>query len=204
VLIEFKEIDQETLNKAEMFYIDLFESMENGFNQTIGGDGVQGREKTKEEIEKIRQTKLNGFINNVYSRTTGETNGMNILSEKDVIEIVSYFYKMEKSDTELAKMYGVGRQTINTIHNGKRWSYLQEVKDWLKFKEENNHKFRRQGSNTLFPIEIYEIKHLLKAGFDKKEISQLYNTSTTTVHRIMKNQAYTDIDTSKPYSYYKL
>ncbi|WP_144509835.1 hypothetical protein [Bacillus sp. FJAT-22090] len=203
-MVEFSCIDEETLNKAEMFYIDLFDTLTDGFNQTIGGDGVRGRRLTQEEIERIRDTKLKGFSNGLYKRTTGETNGMNKLSENQVRDIVSQFYKADKTHVELSHEYNVDRATIGSIYTGARWSYLKEVEEWLLFKNENSHKLRKQGTNTLLPSDVYEIKHLLRAGFGKSELVSLYDSSTMTIYRISKNIAYTEIDISKPHSYYKL
>ncbi len=204
VLIEFGIKNEDQLNIAEMFYIDLYDAMESGFNQTKGGEGVTGRKVSLEEIERVKQKKLKGFQEGIYSTTTGEKDGMHILTEKQVKEIVSEFYIMKKSDKELASIYGVSRQTINYIRAGKRWSYLKEVQDWLEFKRLNAHKLRPQGDNTLFPLEAYEIKQLLKYGFKMGEIASFYNISKSTVRKIKQNKSYTDVDITKPHSYYKL
>lgn len=204
VLIEFDEVDEETLNKAEMFYIDLFETFDKGFNQTKGGDGTKGRTPTQEEVERMRNTRLEGIKNGVYKLTNGEVNGMNKLTEFQVKEIIDLFYQMKLSDFEIAEKYDVNRSTINAIYNGARWSYLKEVRDWLNFKEQNKHKFRKQGFNTLLPVEIYEIKHLLKYGLKTSEIVSLYNTSPMTISRINNQKAYQEIDMNMPYSYYKI
>lgn len=204
VLLEFSDIDEETLNKAEMFYIDLFNTVAEGFNQTIGGDGVRGRVRTAEEIDKMSKTKLKGFRDGIYTRTIGESNGMNKLSESQVKEIIEYFYKADKTHVELSEMYSVDRATIGSIYTGARWSYLEEASKWLQFKNENGHKLRRQGTNTLLPSDVYEIKYLLKSGFGNAELAKLYDSSVMTIYRIKKNQAYAEVDVSKPHSYYRL
>lgn len=204
VLMEFSDIDAATLNKVEMFYIDLFDTMNNGFNQTIGGDGVKGRKASKEETARMIKTKLDGFSKGIYIKTIGETNGMSKLTEQKVKEIVLEFYKGKKSHTDIAMEWNVDRATIGSIYTGVRWGYLEEVQKWLLFKKENKHKLRKQGMNTLLPSDAYEIKHLLLFGFGDAELASLYKSSVMTVCRIRNNKGYQEIDTNKSYSYYKL
>ncbi len=48
------------LNKAEMFYIDIYDSFKNGYNMTVGGDGVLGlkrSDKTKQKISAAKKGK---------------------------------------------------------------------------------------------------------------------------------------------------
>ena len=48
-----KSIAIEDLNRLEIYYIGLYDSYRNGYNSTIGGDGVTGIKLTKEQIAKI-------------------------------------------------------------------------------------------------------------------------------------------------------
>jgi group I intron endonuclease len=62
----------EELNKKEIFYIAEYDTFNNGYNLTIGGDG--GGEwillKTKEEIEIIASKKRAKMLNRVFSEDT--------------------------------------------------------------------------------------------------------------------------------------
>lgn len=51
-----KEELQKQLNKAEMFYIDLYDSFKNGYNMTIGGDGCLGLICTDETRKKMAES----------------------------------------------------------------------------------------------------------------------------------------------------
>ena len=54
-----EEVDEEDLNELEKFYIECFDSYKNGYNTTLGGEGIRGHNpysnKTEEEIEKIKK-----------------------------------------------------------------------------------------------------------------------------------------------------
>lgn len=57
-----REIAVEDLNRLEIYYIGLYDSYRNGYNSTIGGDGVVGLKLTLEQIEKVRKANLGRTI----------------------------------------------------------------------------------------------------------------------------------------------
>lgn len=57
-----REIAIEDLNRLEIYYIGLYDSYRNGYNSTIGGDGVVGLKLTPEQIEKVRKANLGRTI----------------------------------------------------------------------------------------------------------------------------------------------
>lgn len=46
----------EELNKMEMYYIGLYDSYNNGYNSTLGGEGQLGRKASPETIEKLKKS----------------------------------------------------------------------------------------------------------------------------------------------------
>ena len=54
-----EEVYEEDLDELEKFYIEYFDSFKNGYNTTLGGEGIRGynpyTNKTEEEIEKIKE-----------------------------------------------------------------------------------------------------------------------------------------------------
>ncbi len=54
--------------------------------------------------------------------TRGERNPMAKLSKEDV-EDIKYLFTAGNSDSEISKEFGVCRQTINNIRNGKVWNH---------------------------------------------------------------------------------
>ena len=57
--------------------------------------------------------------------TRGEKNAMSKLTENDVRIIKKFFFtKEDVADKEIAKLYNVCRQTINSIRNGRKWNHV--------------------------------------------------------------------------------
>jgi group I intron endonuclease len=46
------------LNEREIYWIEYYDTFKNGYNLTIGGDGMKNYKHSTETIEKMRQTKL--------------------------------------------------------------------------------------------------------------------------------------------------
>ena len=58
----------------------------------------------------------------------GEDNNISKLKDKDVIEIVNLMKEGKLKQTEIAKIYKVGKGTIRDIKFGKTWSWLTGIK----------------------------------------------------------------------------
>ena len=52
--IVIEECKESELNEKEIYYINKYNSMNNGYNLCEGGNGIRGYRHTKEEIEKMR------------------------------------------------------------------------------------------------------------------------------------------------------
>ena len=53
-----EECGQDTINEREIYWISYYDSFNNGFNLTIGGEGVKGKVFTEEEKENQRQISI--------------------------------------------------------------------------------------------------------------------------------------------------
>lgn len=203
ILKSYKSISEDELYEEESKFIELYNTYntEYGCNKTKGGKGVKGLFQDEQSINKIRETKRKGFKEGIYQKTVGEINGMHILTEKEVKEIIALFYQGELTHSQIAKKYNVIRQTISLIYCGKRWSYLKEVQDWVEYK---NKCILKKEIRTVRKQDIYEIKHLLAYTTMKfKEIANLYNVSEETIRRIKRGKRFKDVNINYPYSYYK-
>lgn len=58
------------------------------------------------------------------SRVIGELSGNSKLKEKEVIKIYKMWNSGNYLQREIAKMFGVTREAISLIVNGKKWNYL--------------------------------------------------------------------------------
>ena len=120
------------LNYHECFYIDLYDSYNNGYNMTPGGDsGRLGFKHTKETIEKIRKAHKN-YIPKAAKCASKKTYGYDILT-KCIIEA--------ESVAEMSHKSGVDYRSIGQICNnvnyksggrficGKRWLFSFDKND---------------------------------------------------------------------------
>ncbi len=72
----------EKLNEKESYYINLFDSYKNGYNQSFGGDSVSGYERPKSKdcknSKRICQISLDGELIKVWDCATDASNELNI------------------------------------------------------------------------------------------------------------------------------
>lgn len=100
------------LNYHECFYIDLYDSYNNGYNMTPGGDsGRLGFKHTKETIEKIKASHK-GYIPKVAKDGARKTYGYDLTTEC-VIDA--------ESAIEMAHKTGVDPRSIGHICNNKEY-----------------------------------------------------------------------------------
>lgn len=62
----------EDLNRLEIYYIGLYDSYRNGYNCTIGGDGVTGVKLTKEQIAKVITANKGKKLTEEHKRKIGD------------------------------------------------------------------------------------------------------------------------------------
>jgi hypothetical protein len=65
---------------------------------------------------------IHAFENNLIIPAKGSRHGMSILDEDDVLKIRELSKKYTK--IELARMFGIGRRSINNIVNRKSWKHI--------------------------------------------------------------------------------
>lgn len=72
----------EELNEKETYYINLFNSYKNGYNQSFGGDSVSGYERPKSKncknSKRICQISLDGELVKIWDCATDASNELNI------------------------------------------------------------------------------------------------------------------------------
>jgi DNA-binding XRE family transcriptional regulator len=204
-IIKFYErISDDDLYLLEVEYVKKYNTYNSvfGCNSTIGGKGVKGLPASQETISKISKTKLEGFENGQYIKTDGEINGMHILKEDQIKDIVKMFYQ-DISHQRIADLYGVCRQAISHISTGNRWSYLPELQEWLLYKNQNRNKLGKKGQK-LRDIDVYEIKYLLKNdAMTQREMALIYEVSEATIGNIKRDMLYKHVSLSNTYSYHK-
>lgn len=187
VLTTFPPHDQlrKNLNLSEMIYIQFFDTYKNGYNSTLGGDGVLSY-KWSEESKK----KLSCSLKKKHFSRKGENNGMS----KHV-----YLYNFEKdvysdycSTTEASIKIGLNKNAVGECARGRNkraGSYIcayskeeleikiVEFKDWI-----SKNKYRTISPNYKEYFE-WLVEHADKDGIIpiSKEIAKHFNIKTSSV-----------------------
>jgi len=133
---------------------------------------------------------------NRQAHNVGSINGMSILSELDVIQIITDIYNHKhKTINDVCAIYNVSYLTINDILHGKTWNHitnqlivpLSDIKNILIDKSEN------RNTAKLNKNDVYNIRLALKNGISAKELSIKYNLHITTITAIEKNKTWKSV-----------
>lgn len=170
--------DTSDLNDRERYWIKYYNSLENGYNQTSGGDGgntiinyspeqLELYKKRKSEIHKIATPK-------------GEDSVKAKLSNEDVEEIIQRMLNGEHN-VDIAKDYNVCSGTINDIRFHRTW---KDSTEGIEFARSNKRQvtgvrgkrvmqFTREGEFVKEYISAREASRI--TGFSWKNISAVCN-----------------------------
>ncbi len=156
VLLEEENIGEDILNALEMYYINIYNTYEDGYNYTLGGDGSTGRivlQETRDKISKGNKGKTKGKKHHNYGKR-----GKEIAVFKDYPRIIK---KGHNSD---------GTQRWAIKYEGKIWKrsiFKEKLEKELeclimgKTKEEKHYKYGKivkQGHDSNGK-QIYAIKY---------------------------------------------
>lgn len=145
--------EQSELNEKEKYYIALYDSYKNGYNETLGGD-------------------------NVVPPHDGEQHWLSKLTEKEVIDIRNRYANHEFKD-DVYEIYKdrIGKSGFHKIWNGATWKkvhmdvYTEENKNFHK-QVRNSHPGK--GSSPFSYEDIINIRTQLKMGKSEAEIYEQY------------------------------
>ena len=94
--------DRDELLKIESELINRLDTFKNGYNQTIGGDGIVG--------------------------LSGELNGASKITEKTAIDIIECLLRTTMTIREIAFKFDVSEGLVKGISNGYNWSHLYKTR----------------------------------------------------------------------------
>ena len=196
------------LDIKEKYYIDLFDCIDNGYNNKEGGssgklsdEAINKLKKTREEkglsisIETIRRIKLSisclmdrkevAMLFNVSEDIIKQI--CNIKNYKDVNSELNYLIKNIKTDlikernTEILKLFDNG-YTITEISKKMELSTSIVEKCVYKYRDVIE-------QNILKRQKIYdEVMKLYKEGVNPYQISKILSIGNSTVHRYIKDE----------------
>lgn len=171
-LYKIENANKDELEKLEIKYIKYYNTYDYdncyACNKTKGGYG-NSESLSKESIKKMKDTKKKLYESGLIKLTNGESNGMHVLTEEEVIQIIQLLKSKKYTHTEISKIFGVSRSIIGLIANGKRWWYLKEVKE---FAENYNKTITKP--TKLSEKDLIKIKYL-------KEIKKMSNNEIVNI-----------------------
>jgi hypothetical protein len=136
----------EELNEKETYYICLFDSYKNGYNQSFGGDGVSGYERPRgkecKNSKRICQISLDGELIKIWDSATDAHNELGVCpstvsqicsgyispSGKSKNTAGGFIWVFEK-DYDPRKDYSINRPRINMGHGSKTVLLLSDDGD---------------------------------------------------------------------------
>lgn len=124
-------LTQEDANFYEIYFIQKYDSINNGYNLKLGGDGGKHSEETKKKMSVSHQS--NNFKHSEETKQAisagrlGSNNPCAKLTEKQAIEI-KILLAAGKSATSIGAYYTICREGIRDICTGKIWGHLQITK----------------------------------------------------------------------------
>ena len=91
------------LDEKEIYWIDYYDSLNNGYNMIRGGDCYRGE-------------------NNIAAK----------LTEAQVKDIIELFEECKMTNKEIANQYNIHVNTIDFINRCKTWTYLHHYKNNIR------------------------------------------------------------------------
>lgn len=166
---EFKAIhicdELDILNDLEVYYIKKYDSFNNGYNLTSGGDGFEGKISEETRLKMIENAKISARNNSDYTENQ-------IAKVKELLVNENYVGKLSK----IAKITGVRENVISSV---------RALTSWVDVKSELNEKI----------IEINDKetrnKNIIVDFIDNKmtidELINEYNLTQSSIYLILQN-----------------
>ena len=144
-----EECSAELLDEREKYWIEFYNSKEEGYNLTIGGQSYRGQE-------------------NPQAR----------LTDDEVRQIIILLEEHRLNNGEIAKLFSVCRNTIDGINRCKSWCHLHNYKTNIRnenlSKEENPHSAFAGENNPTVKITEEKAKRIIKLlEIDERSLAQL-------------------------------
>jgi group I intron endonuclease len=135
------EVPLESISEAEMAYITQYDSFNNGYNLTLGGEGIRGLVHTEEAIRSMTEKsrarwndadfiarQKQGYSDEVReimsSKKVGEKHPQAKLTNEARLNIYKDIYK---SDSYWAEKYNITKATVSLIRTGQRSGKLTKT-----------------------------------------------------------------------------
>lgn len=175
VLFKSEGLSDEEIFILEKEFIIKYDSFDNGYNMTLGGEGMTGYKFSKESSEKKSQ------------KLHGERNGQSKISDEQFYLIVDLL-KEGKSNAEIAKAFNISRGHVSSIRHKRRFKNLwKTVDDYFPIKSTDKNKKGKINEEVFI-----EIVNMIREGKSNAEISRIFSLPSGTVSRIRHKKMHKD------------
>lgn len=158
--------------KREKYWIDYYNTYEDGYNETRGGEGLDGAPKAK-----------------------GDNHPNSVISEATAKKIISELATTRLPFSEIAKKYSCSVDIVKDINGGKTHTYLHNY--GTNIREKNSIK-RNSSFEKLSIEEVYQIIHLLgTTSLNYTQIGKMFSVSQQTISRINNCQTWKELHSYK-------
>ena len=158
--------------KREKYWIDYYNTYEDGYNETRGGEGLDGAPKAK-----------------------GDNHPNSLISEATAKKIISELATTRLPFSEIAKKYSCSVDIVKDINGGKTHTYLHNY--GTNIREKNSIK-RNSSFEKLSIEEVYQIIHLLETtSLNYTQIGKMFSVSQQTISRINNCQTWKELHSYK-------
>lgn len=144
-----EQCDAQKLDEREVYWINYYNSIEEGYNLIVGGNCYRGE-------------------NNIQSK----------LKENEVKEIIQLLFDSDLNNSQIAKKYNVSSGTIDLINRCKTWTYLHHYQHNIRQQGFHNKQFLGKANsgarNTNSKISQLEAKNIIQLlQHDNRSLAQL-------------------------------
>lgn len=156
------------LNDLEAYYIKKYDTFNNGYNLTSGGDGFEGEISEETRLKMIANVKVSARNNSDYTDTQ-------IARVKELLVDRNYIGKLSK----ISKITGVGENVISSV---------RALTSWIDIKSELNETIKILNNKQLRNEQI--IKNFIDDKMTIDELIEEYNLTQTGIYSILNSNGY--------------
>ena len=118
-----EECEPDVLDEREIYWIKFYNSYNNGYNQTLGGQSQFGENNL---LAKLNEKQVKEIIecHSPYSAFAGEHNPTSVLTEEKAKEIIELLKTDKRSIAQLSRDLNISINILYDINRCRTWKYL--------------------------------------------------------------------------------
>lgn len=197
------ENDVKKLDELERHYIELYDSVDNGYNIQTGGNPVYQDKNVKDVFvsnrvitDEFRKNRSEYMKNREVSDETKERIRFANLGSKSPVAVLNEDMVVGiKKDLmsgmtikDVSKKYGQKYATISSVLHGRSWTHIF-VNGWdeyIKCRETKpRHIFTEQ--------EVRDIRELLSKGYNESRVVRMYNCCSSKINSIHRGLSFKNV-----------